>query len=153
MASKQYIDQETGEIVTFSHEESFFSLRTTDNLSWALDLGATDFRMLLFLGTLMTKSGSIALNTINKRKLVKFLNIKQRAYYEALKRLTDRDLILRLESDSYLMNPDVCYKFRSNLYDHHKERYERLKLEQSDKNFDNKIRKESNNFNNKQKNG
>lgn len=89
MASKQYTDIETGEIVTFSHEESFFSLRTTDNLSWALDLGATDFRMLLYLGTLMTKSGSIALNTINKRKLVKFLNIKQRAFYEALKRLTD----------------------------------------------------------------
>lgn len=143
MAAKQYIDQETGEIVTFSHEESFFSIRTTDNLSWALDLGATDFRMLLYLGILMTKSGSIALNTINKRKLVKFLNIKQRAYYEALKRLTERDLILKLEPDAYLMNPDICYKFRSNLYDHHKERYERLKAEQSDRNFNDKIRKAS----------
>ena len=152
MASKQYTDIETGEIVTFSHEESFFSLRTTDNLSWALDLGATDFRMLLYLGILMTKSGSIALNTINKRKLVKFLNIRQRAFYEALKRLTDRDLILKLEPDAYLMSPDVCYKFRSNLYDHHKERYERLKQEKHDINLDNSLKKASKKFNKKQKN-
>lgn len=147
MASKQYTDMETGEIVTFSFEESFFSLRTTDGLPWALDLGATDFKMLLHLGSIMTKSGAISMNTMNKRKLVKFLDIKQRAFYEALKRLTERDLILKLESDSYLMNPDVCYKFRSNLYAHHKERYERLKLEQSNKNFDNRIRKESNKLN------
>ena len=147
MAQKQYTDMETGEIVTFSFEESFFSVRTTDGLTWVNGLGATDFRMLLFLGSIMTKSGAIALNTLNKRKLVKFLNIKQRAYYEALKRLTDRDLILKLEPDAYLMNPNVCYRFRSNLYDHHKERYERLKQEKSDMNFDNKIKKVSNQLN------
>ena len=147
MAQKQYTDMETGEIVTFSFEETFFSVRTTDNLPWALDLGATDFRMLLFLGSIMTKSGTIALNTLNKRKLVKFLNVKQRAFYEALRRLTERDLILKLESDSYLMNPDIFFKFRSNLHAHHKERYERLKAEQSDRNFNDKIRKESKEFN------
>ena len=144
MASRQYTDMETGEIVTFSFEESFFSVRTTDNLPWALDLGATDFRMLLFLGSIMTKSGAIAMNTLNKRKLVKFLGVKQRAFYEALRRLAERDLILKLESDSYLMNPDIFFKFRSNLHAHHKERYERLKQEKSDMNFDNKIKKVSN---------
>lgn len=147
MAQKQYTDMETGEIVTFSFEESFFSVRTTDGLTWVNGLGATDFRMLLFLGSIMTKSGSIALNTLNKRKLVKFLGVKQRAFYEALRRLTERDLILKLESDSYLINPDIFFKFRSNLHAHHKERYERLKLEQSDRNFNNKIKKVSNQLN------
>ena len=147
MAQKQYTDMETGEIVTFSFEESFFSVRTTDGLAWVDGLGATDFRMLLFLGSIMTKSGAIAMNTLNKRKLVKFLNVKQRAFYEALRRLTERDLILKLESDSYLINPDIFFKFRSNLHAHHKERYERLKLEQSNKNFDNRIRKVSNQLN------
>ena len=147
MTQKQYTDMETGEIVTFSFEESFFSVRITDGLTWVNGLGATDFRMLLFLGSIMTKSGAIALNTLNKRKLVKFLGVKQRAFYEALRRLTERDLILKLESDSYLINPDIFYKFRSNLHAHHKERYERLKLEQSDKNFNNRIRKESNELN------
>ena len=43
MAQKQYTDMETGEIVTFSFEESFFSVRTTDNLPWALDLCISTF--------------------------------------------------------------------------------------------------------------
>ena len=34
MTQKQYTDMETGEIVTFSFEESFFSVRITDGLTW-----------------------------------------------------------------------------------------------------------------------
>lgn len=147
MAKEQYIHAETGEVVFFSLEESFFSIRTTDNCDWSHGLSATDFRAILILAQVMNKSGGIAMNTLNKRKILKFLNVKDRSYYAVMKKLIEKDIIIKVENDAFLMNPDVCYKFRSNLYDHHKERYERLKLEQSDKNFDNRMRKANNELN------
>lgn len=147
MAKEQYIHAETGEVVYFSLEESFFSIRTTDNCNWSQGLSATDFRAILILAQVMNKSGGIAMNTLNKRKILKFLNVKDRSYYAVMKKLIEKDIIIKVENDAFLMNPDVCYRFRSNLYDHHKDRYERIKNEKLQEDFDNKINKASKQFN------
>lgn len=147
MAKEQYIHADSGEVVYFSLEESFFSIRTTDNCDWSHGLSATDFRAILILAQVMNKSGGIAMNTLNKRKILKFLNVKDRSYYAVMKKLIEKDIIIKVENDAFLMNPDVCYRFRSNLYDHHKDRYEKIKHETSEREFDKRIKKTSDNLN------
>ncbi len=124
---KQIIDFETGEITSVTtvtaskYSEAFFMGRRTDDLSWLYELSGAEIKTIIFLldleelpkGENVTGKVLMRLITLGKTKrdhLLEVLECSSSYLSRLLKRLEDKQWIIRVNKTDFILNPKGFYK-------------------------------------------
>lgn len=129
----------TGESVFLSVDEAFCLLRLTDGVDWARELRSIDFKALIFLANEMYKDGKFVMGQAMAKRMMAFLGVKKRAHYDTMRRLLSLDMIRETGRNSYMVNPRVFYKSRSQDFDRMAEVYDKLKKDGRGKKHDGEL--------------
>lgn len=111
MAKEKWANVLTGEIREFTEGETFVMLRTTKGVSWAIGLSSTDIIVWLTAADMMSKAGYFSISKGVRKRLSKELGLTERTIQDALRRLTESNVIAKLEDGEYLMNPETVFRF------------------------------------------
>lgn len=116
MASETWVNVDTGEVMTFSDGETFVLLRTTDECRWVTSgLSSIDFMVLMTAACMINKNGYFSVSNGRREKMARELSVTERSISDSLRRMDEKDIITRVGSGEYLMNPGIISRSHAKL--------------------------------------
>lgn len=122
MSKKQFrevtiVDVATGEVVSqksmFSdkYSESFIMLRTTNGIDWWFTLTDNEKNLILMLHDWAHHLNMrLSLSAWQREQIIEKLGIKRRMVSVLLRGLEDKDCLLRLSNNDFMLNPEHAFK-------------------------------------------
>lgn len=106
------VDTVTGETGQRVYERFLF-LRSVDDYEWMDGLGVNGVKTLLFMVSEANKNGFLEFTPRVRRRILKKLDVKERMFYNIVKKLKDKELIKEIERGYYRIAPYTAYRFHS----------------------------------------
>ena len=137
---QQIVDRVTGEVVTTTtvkvdkDNETFGMHRTTEGLEWVFDFTAAEFQMMMILSNLENnKSNIIQFTELSRKHLADKFKVTRRHISRIILQLVEKDVLVKLTTDDYFMNPLYFYCGGTKSWKGRSERYALYKKQTQDK--------------------
>lgn len=111
MATEIWINEATGERREFTDGETFVMLRTTEGCLWKVGLTASEHVMWITAAEMINKDGYFGISVGAKRRISKITGLSERTINDSLRGLVEKNIIVKIDSHEYLMNPEVVFRF------------------------------------------
>ena len=113
---------------TNKYTESFFMLRTTDDLDWLDNLSANEIKLIMKLHKWSDSTTMrISISGFQRDEICKKIKIKRRQISILLRRLIDKDCIRRISQNDFMVNPAHAFKCSASQVRERMAIYEKLK--------------------------
>lgn len=109
MATESWTNNTTGEVRSFTDGETFVMLRTTEGTKWKKGLSSSEFVVCIAIAEEMTKRGRVSVTKGWKKRIAEDSGITERAVYDAVRKLVNKNILAYIGGGDYLMNPEVFY--------------------------------------------
>jgi DNA-binding MarR family transcriptional regulator len=140
---QQIVDRTTGEVFTTTTVkvdrdiETYGMHRTTEGLDWVFDFTAAEFQMMMILSNLENpKSNIIQFTELSRKHLAEKFKATRRHISRIIHQLVDKDVLVKLTTDDYFMNPLYFYCGGTKSWKGRTERYQLYKKQMLDKTGD-----------------
>lgn len=108
--------------------ESFIMLRTTDGLDWYLKLSNNEKNLIVLMHNWADpKTGRISLQGWQREQICEKIGIKKRSISVILHYLAQKDCLIRIAQNDFMLNPAHMFKCSTNEIRDKIEKYKSLK--------------------------